>query len=179
MSEGTALPVRRELQVLFDDDESCLDPRRTIKDSLMDAALALELGAVEQRVRNALDPCRLDADILYATASELDAAPRRLAALARALLAEPAVVVIDEPAGHLDPSSRALVLTVLSDIARNGSTALLVLTRDVAAARSVSKTIGILERGILVEVGDAARVLTAPIHPYTQALVAAAPRLAY
>lgn len=171
------LAVRRGLQVIFDDEESGLDPRRTIAESLGEAATALRLDDLDDRVRRALELCRLDAAILDAAAGALDDGRRRLAALARALLAQPDVIVIDEPAGHLDPSSRALVLEVLGDL--NGTSALLLLTRDLAAARAIASTTGVLHRGALVEIGDTARVLGAPSHPYAQALVAAAPRVAY
>lgn len=172
-----SLDVRRGLQVLFDDVESGLDPRRTVRESLLDAALALRLDRVDERVAKALERCRLHPAVLDAVAGALDHGRLRLAALARALLADPAVVVIDEPGAHLDPSSRALVLEVLGEL--RSTTALLVLTRDLAAARAVATTTGVLLKGALVELGDTARVLATPAHPYAQALVAAAPRVAY
>lgn len=173
--------VRRALQVVFDDPESGLDPRRTVEQILVDADLALGLDVASRgaRVRRALARARLDAGILDTRAGVLAAGPRRRAALARALLAEPSALVIDEPAGGLDPSDRALVLETLEDLQLLGpeAPALLVLTRDLAAARTLAQRAGVLKRGALVEVGEVDKVLETPEHPYAKSLVAAAPRV--
>lgn len=186
-----SLDVRRGLQVVFDDADSALDPRRTVRESLVDAIAALRLPldadsggdadlsrALDRTLRRALERARLDPAVLGERAGALDEGRRRLAAIARALLPSPAVLVVDEPATHLDPSARALVLDALAEAPASG-TSLLVLTRDLAAARALSTSTVVLLKGGVVESGETAKVLAAPDHPYAQALVAAAPRVAY
>ncbi len=185
------LDVRRGMQVILDDPESALDPRRTVRESLVDAVAALRLPldaagaadldlarALDRLLTRALERARLDPAVLDERAGALDEGRRRLVAIARALLSEPTILVIDEPATHLDPSARALVLDALAEAPAAG-TALLVLTRDLAAARALSTTTVVLLQGAVVEAGETAKVLAAPNHPYAQALVAAAPRVAY
>jgi peptide/nickel transport system ATP-binding protein len=186
-----SVDVRRGVQVLLDDLESGLDPRRTVRESLVDALSALRIPldaasggdgdlarALDRTLARALERARLDASVLLERAGALDEGRRRLVAIARALLADPAVLVVDEPATHLDPSARALVLDALAE-APTAGTALLVLTRDLAAARALSTSTVVLLKGAVVEAGETAKVLAAPNHPYAQALVAAAPRVAY
>lgn len=174
------LSVRRAVQVLFDDPEAGLDPRCTIERSLQLAleALELERSAWVSRIERAVALSRLPNDLLTSRAESLGPGHLRLAALARALVAEPEVIVADEPTAGLDPSDRALVLETLRGLCREqGGPAILLLTRDLAAARALATRIGVLKKGKLVEMGDATRLFEAASDPYTRALIAAAPQL--
>jgi ABC-type glutathione transport system ATPase component len=172
-----ALAVRRSLHVLFDDVEAALDPRLTLAESfrLVEDALALDPSTRDARVEEALVRTRLAPELLQARPAWLTPGQRRCAALARALLAQPAAIVLDEPTGGLDPSDRALVLEALD--ALQGGPALLVLTGDLLAARRLARRAGVLVGGSLVELDDVEKVLRSPAHPHTQALVAATPGL--
>jgi peptide/nickel transport system ATP-binding protein len=170
----SALVVRRHLQVLFDDDEAALDPRLPVRESFRLAARALRLDDVDARIARALDRARVRSDVLDVRAADLHAGDRKRAGLARALLSEPAVLVVDEPAGGLDPSERAVVLETL--VTLRGSMSFVFLCADLAAARTLADRVGVLHKGALVEIDAADVVFSAPKHPYAQALVAAAPR---
>ena len=178
---AAGLNVRRALQVLLDDDEAALDPRLHVEESLAlaDAALGLtQRGPRTERFVAALERAQLGPDVLLARAGALTAGQRKRVALARALLAEPSAIVVDEPAGGLDPFGRGVILDTLGALsARPGGPALLVLTKDLAAARTLARKVGVLRRGALVEIADTDALFSSPQHPYTQALVAAAPRM--
>lgn len=175
---GLRLRVRRSIHVLFDDPEAALDPRRTLRESfdLVEEALRLDASTRDDRTRRALDRARLKREHLDERAGDLGAGARKRAALARALLSEPSVLVVDEPAGGLDPSDRALALETLAALRADGP-ALLVLTKDLGAARTLAQKVGVLHAGALVELGAPSLVLESPTHPVAQALVAAAPRV--
>lgn len=178
--------VRRMLSVIFDDPEHGFDPRRTIERALIDAAAALALVDAERDVatlvRTAAVRARFPVDALATRAGVLAPGLRARAALARALLAEPAVVVIDEPAARLDPLERALLLEALGGLARVSgdpapAPAVLALTQRPDVARALAQRVGVLYLGTLVELGGP-DVLDDPRHPYTRALLEAAPRRA-
>ena len=169
------LEVRRQLQVVLDDEEAGIDPRLTVAHTLTLARRALRVSD-DDAIAQSLSAVQLDARVLPLRAAELSAGDKKRVALARALLAEPSVLVIDEPASGLDPSERALLLEILAGL-RSPKRALLLLCADLAAARTLAQRIGVLRHGALVEMASADALFTAPAHPYSQQLVAAAPRV--
>ncbi len=178
------LQVRRTLQVLLDDPEHGFDPRRTVERALLDAAQALALPGssadVSARVHAAAKRARLPLDVFGSRAGALAAGVRARAALARTLIAEPAVIVMDEPAARLDPLERGLLLEALSGLARatgdeGPAPAVLALTQRPDVARAIAQRVGVLYLGTLVELGGP-DVLDDPRHPYTRALLEATPR---
>ncbi len=178
LSRGLA--VRRNLQVLFDDPEAGIDPRLPVAETLTLADDALRLagrGPRRERFAAALARVHLDPAVLGRRASTLSAGQKKRVALARALLAEPSVLVVDEPAGGLDPSERAAILETLAVLRNERRAALLVLCKDLAAARSLADRVGVLQHGALVELRPTEQLFEAPEHSYTRALVAAAPRV--
>lgn len=175
--------VRQKLQVIFDDPEAGLNPRRTVLASLREAFDALELARegepFEARATRALERAQLSASAAGARARELSAGLRARACLARALMADPDVLVIDEPTARLDPLERAALLDALrrlgADAANTPPPAVLVLTQRPDVARALATQVGVLYLGTLVETGTPA-LLDAPSHPYTRGFLAAAPQ---
>lgn len=178
------LAVRRKLQVIFDDAEAGLNPRWTILESMREAfdalALATDGVAFEERTARAMSRAQLATSAAGARAAELSAGLRARACLARALLADPAVLVIDEPTARLDPLERAALLEALrrltaADGAPAQRLAILALTQRPDVARALAERVGVLYLGTLVELGDPS-LLDAPAHPYTRGFLAAAPQ---
>ncbi len=181
-----ALQVRRRLQVVFDDPEACLDPRCTIADSLREAFDALGLGrdgtAFESTADRALARARFPAEARGTRARDLPAGLRARAALARALLPGPQVVVVDEPSARLDPLARASLLEALIGLTPTGAApgdraALLALTHRPDVARALAQRVGVLYLGALVELGSV-ELLDTPVHPYARGFLASAPQRA-
>lgn len=168
------LEVRRRLQVVLDDVTSGLDPRLTVAQSFSLFLRALRLPAPDRDAMwEVLRRVDLGETVLAERAEALGRGEAKRAAIARALLASPAVLVLDEPTRGLDPIER---MAVLSTIARLVSQCVVVVaTRDIALARAVATRVAVLARGELVEVDEADRVFFAPGHEVTRGLVASAP----
>lgn len=166
---------RREMQAVF--AEASLDPRLTLAASIGAplAAFAPELsgGERQERVRRIMLRVGLDPDLGERRPREATAGELQRAALARAMIGKPKLVVCDEPAAALDLSEQALLLALLADLQREDGVSLLYISRDLAVARAIAHRLLVLFFGQAVECGPTEAVLTAPRHPYTRALVAA------
>jgi ABC-type glutathione transport system ATPase component len=168
--------VRRKIQPVFQDPTASLNPRRTVADLI---AQALPDGrkrdtAVELLERVGLRP---GAQFMGRLPHEVSGGQRQRIAIARALAAEPALIIADEPLSGADVSVRGQVLNLLIDLQRERGLAYLMITHDISIARVFANRVAVMMRGEIVETGPAEAVLTAPQHDYTRRLVAAVPRL--
>jgi len=179
--EGQAVPwevrrrtpqARHRLQYVFQNPYASLNPRRTVESSLL-AALPKQLGARERRARvmAALDRVELPALTAEAYPAELSGGQRQRVAIARGLVAEPSVLLCDEVTSALDVSVQASVIELLRGLVADGLGVLLV-THDLGVVRSIADEVLVMSEGAIVERGEADDVLTQPIHPYTQSLLA-------
>jgi oligopeptide/dipeptide ABC transporter ATP-binding protein len=167
---------RRDVQAVFQDTGAALNPRRRIIDSV---ALPLRYNLGQSRVRARaeaavlLDSVGLPAtSFAYRLPQALSGGQRQRVGIARALASNPSLIVADEPVSALDVSVRAQILRLLRD---QQGLACLFITHDLGVARAVADRVAVMYRGVLVELGPAGALLTAPRHPYTQALLAAIP----
>ncbi len=169
--------ARVAMQPIFQDASSSLNPRRPARELM---AQALQ-GQVEpdQAAARLLDRVGLSPgrDYLPRFAHELSGGQRQRLAIARALAMNPKLIIADEPLSGADVSIRGQVLNLLLDIKEERGVAYLMITHDISIARHFADRVAVMQRGIIVEVGPAAQVLTAPSHPYTRELVAAVPVL--
>jgi oligopeptide/dipeptide ABC transporter ATP-binding protein len=167
-----------DLQVVFQDPYNSLNPARTIGQTLREALQAQgrldRIGAAE-RVREMLDRVGLPADAAHRYPAHFSGGQRQRIAIARALMARPRLVVCDEPVSALDVSVQASVLNLLRELQRDLELSYLFITHDLPVVRHVSHRIIVLYRGRIMEEGTAAMVYHRPSHPYTQALLDAAP----
>lgn len=167
---------RREVQLLFPDSNLTLDPRRPLAENIalpLRWNLRLGRGAAARRVDELLDQTGLPPDIYRRRMPhELSPLQRQRACLARALASGPTLIVADEPAWLLDISGRAQILGLLATLQREHRIACLLMTRDVATARSLAERVLILHEGRLVESGPAREVLDRPRHGHTRELLA-------
>ncbi len=171
--------VRRTIQIVFQDPLASLDPRQRVGAALEEVLWVHRREARPERARLARE---LLARVgLPRTAErfphELSGGERQRVAIARALAVEPRLLVCDEAVSSLDVSVRAQVLELLRDLQRERGLAYLFVSHDLAVVRHFARRVAVLYLGQVVETGAVGDVLGAPRHPYTQALLAAVPRL--
>lgn len=174
------LPVRRQLQVVFQDPASSLHPRHTVEQIVAEGLVIHGLHAARRgaRVAELLETVGLAADLAGRRARELSGGQRQRVGIARALAVEPRCLLLDEPVSALDVSVQAQIVNLLADLARDRGLAVLFVAHDLHVVRHLCERVLVMQRGRVVEAGAVDDVFSRPQHPYTQALLAAAPRLA-
>ncbi|MER5886274.1 ATP-binding cassette domain-containing protein [Streptomyces sp. NPDC001941] len=167
----------REVQLVFQDPYSSLDPRTSVERVLRET-LRLHFPDRDPapRVRELLDQVGLDARAADALPRHLSGGQRQRVAIARALAVEPAVLVLDEAVAALDVSVQAQILNLLADIRQRTAIGYLFITHDLGVVRCVTDEVLVMHRGRVVEAGPTATVLAAPQHPYTRLLLDSVPR---
>ncbi|CAH0226398.1 ATP-binding cassette domain-containing protein [Microbacterium sp. Bi128] len=166
-----------EIQVVFQDPYSSLNPSMTIEQILAEPLTASGVAGPEarSRVRDLLDQVGLPSDARSRLPREFSGGQRQRVAIARALALRPKLIVCDEPVSALDLSTQARVLDLFIDIQNRTGVAYLFITHDLAVVRHISHRVAVMYKGEIVETGPADRVTSAPEHPYTQRLFMAAP----
>lgn len=181
-AEGPALTAaRRRAQMLFQDPAEALSPRLSVADAVREPLDVQRIGTPAQRaeaVRRALTDARLpsNAGFLQRRAHELSGGQLARVALARALVLEPKLLVADEPLEGLDPSERATILQLLKTLQVERGMAMVLISHDLAVMLRVADRVMVLDGGRIVEQATGTRLLLAPQHPVTRALLAAAGR---
>ncbi|GAA1924720.1 ATP-binding cassette domain-containing protein [Microbacterium aoyamense] len=166
-----------EIQVVFQDPYSSLNPNLTIEQILTEPLTAGGTPSKEakSRVRDLLEQVGLPGDARSRLPREFSGGQRQRVAIARALALEPKLIVCDEPVSALDLSTQARVLDLFIDIQERTGVAYLFITHDLAVVRHVSHRVAVMYHGEIVESGDGDQVTARPQHPYTQRLFLAAP----
>jgi ABC-type oligopeptide transport system ATPase subunit len=168
----------RDIQVVFQDPYGSLNPARTIGDTLAEPLLgdrSLSRQDIAQRIAEVLQRVGMPADTAQRYPGQFSGGQRQRIAIARAVIARPRLIVCDEPVSALDLSVQAQVLNLLKELQQSMGLAMLFISHDLTVVRHVSHRTVVLYRGDIVEQGDAAQVHEHPQHPYTRALLAAAP----
>ena len=171
---------RRSVQMIFQDPHASLDPRYTVARTLSEPLDVHAIGASGERdirVRELLDAVGLAADLLPRYPHELSGGQRQRVGIARALALEPKLIVADEPVSSLDVSVRAQILALLSSLQRERGIAFLLISHDLAVVQHMSHDVAVMYQGRIVEQASVEALYRAPRHAYTQALLAAVPKL--
>jgi oligopeptide/dipeptide ABC transporter ATP-binding protein len=178
--EAALRPLRRRMQIVFQDPYASLNPRRTVRE-IVSLPLALHENAggaeAERRVMAMLDRVGLARAHLDRYPHQFSGGQRQRIGIARALILKPDFVVCDEPVSALDVSVQAQVLALLRELRDELGLALLFISHDLAVVAHLAARIAVMYLGRLVEEGPRDAVIRRPAHPYTQALLAAVPRL--
>jgi len=169
--------LARDIQVVFQDPYSSLNPALTIGDILTEPLIVQGATRTEarSRVRGLLNQVELPADAAERLPREFSGGQRQRIAIARALAPEPKLIICDEPVSALDLSTQATVLRLLLEIQQQTGVACLFVSHDLAVVRYVSHRVSVIYKGDIVETGPAGQVTSSPAHPYTQSLLLAAP----
>ena len=166
-----------ELRVVFQDPYSSLNPTCRIGQTLAEALKLVGVTGDNARARSiaALESVGLPGDAVNRFPAQFSGGQRQRIAVARALVCEPTVIVLDEPVSALDLSTQAQVLNLLADLRDERQLSFLFIAHDLGVVRFLAHRVIVLYRGRIMESGPADAVTTGPRHPYTVALTAAAP----
>ncbi|MBM1174540.1 ABC transporter ATP-binding protein [Microvirga arabica] len=170
-------PMRRRVQIVFQDPYRSLNPRRRVGDSVIEGLINFGQRRDEalNRARELLGLVGLSADAMERYPHQFSGGQRQRICIARALALDPDILVADEAVSALDVSVQAQVLKLLDEIRERIGIAVLFITHDLRVAAQICDTIVVMQHGRVVEAGSAAEVLTAPRQDYTRALIEAAP----
>ncbi|MFE5818237.1 dipeptide ABC transporter ATP-binding protein [Streptomyces sp. NPDC056479] len=172
--------VHPAVQMVFQDPVASLNPRRTVGESIADPLRARgerQEGRIRERVRELLERVGLEAAHHDRYPHEFSGGQRQRVGIARALAADPRVIVCDEPVSALDVTTQAQVVALLGELQRELGLALVFVAHDLAVVRQVSDRVAVMRRGRIVEEGPADEVYDNPQDPYTKQLLAAVPAL--
>jgi oligopeptide/dipeptide ABC transporter ATP-binding protein len=182
LGERQLRPLRRTLQMIYQDPYESLDPRFRVRESVEEPMLVHGIGdsraqreklAVEALERAGLSPARAFLDRFP---HELSGGQRQRVAIAAALVLGPGLLLADEPVSMLDVSVRAGVLSLLDTLRRDGDMGILMITHDLSTAARFADRIAVMYLGRIVEHGPSAEVVRNPQHPYTKALLSVVPK---
>jgi peptide/nickel transport system ATP-binding protein len=169
--------VRRELQMVFQDPVSSLNPRRTVGESIADPLRVQGEDASRKRVRELFDLVGLDPDRIDRYPHEFSGGQRQRIGIARAIGLRPRLLVCDEPVSALDVSTQAQIIRLLASLRTEFDLTLIFVAHDLAVVRQVSDRVAVMSKGVVVELGETDALYDNPTHPYTKSLLAAVPVL--
>ena len=178
LSSGDLRRERRHMQMIFQDPFGSLNPRMSVRDTLVEPQLVHGLGTPAEQLRTAerlLGEVGLPVAALDRYPHEFSGGQRQRIAIARALATNPDLIVADEPVSALDVSVQAQVLNLMRDLQDRHGTTMLFISHDLRVVQFMCDEIGVMYLGEIVEQGPRDAIYGAPRHPYTQALLASAP----
>jgi peptide/nickel transport system ATP-binding protein len=179
LSPGALRPLRRRVQVIFQDPFSSLNPRMRVRDILAEPirnfGLAASRSDMDARINALMDKVRLPRDAVNRWPHEFSGGQRQRIGIARALAAEPDLIVCDEAVSALDVSVKAQIVNLLHDLQQELGLALLFISHDLAIVEHMTHRVAVMYLGKIVEVAPKRNIFAAPRHPYTKALLSAVP----
>jgi oligopeptide/dipeptide ABC transporter ATP-binding protein len=180
LEPGPLRRMRRRFQIVFQDSHGALNPRMRVGTLVAEPLVIHGIGAsrADRRERAAalLDEVGLDRGVLDKYPHEFSGGQRQRIGFARAIACEPEFVVADEPVSALDPSIQAQIVNLMADLQERRGLAYLFIAHDLRLVRHVARRVAVMYLGKIVEEAPAGELYARPLHPYTKALLEAAPR---
>ncbi len=174
-------PIRRDIQMIFQDPFASLNPRLTIEKLLREPLAIHKLASSRNQARDAivnmLENVGLDSSALSRYPHEFSGGQRQRIGIARVMIVKPKLIVADEPVSALDVSIQAQVLNLLKQLQREGGVAMLFISHDLAVVRHISDRIAVMFEGKIVETANKQLLFDDPQHDYTKRLLSAIPRI--
>ncbi len=179
ISERAFVPMRRRIQMIFQDSLNSLNPQFTLADTLAEPFIVHRLAPRRQlrdKVADLLTSVGLSPDMMDQRVTELSGGQRQRVNIARALAPTPEVIIADEPTSSLDVSVQAQVLNLMRDLQRQMGMSYLFISHDLGVVRRMASQVAVMYLGKVVETSSRESIYAHPLHPYTRALMLAAPR---
>jgi len=170
--------VYKNLQMVFQDPESSLDPNMRVGESIGEPLYGLmkwSKEAVDEAIRRSLEIVGLSRDIADRLPAHLSGGQKQRVAIARAICPQPKLVILDEPTSALDASVQAQILKLLLELQKQYSLSYMLITHNIAVAQYMSDFMLVMYAGDVVESGETEEIMAKPRHPYTIALISSAP----
>lgn len=179
LSKRELRKTRKDMQIIFQDPYSSLDPRKSVNQIISEPIVLNKLiknrSEIEKRVKELMDTVGLAERLINVYPHELDGGRRQRICIARALAVEPRFIVCDEPVSALDVSIQAQILNLLRDLKQHRGLTYIFITHDLAVVNYFSDDIVVMYLGRLAEKTSAIELFNEPLHPYTKALLSAIP----
>ncbi len=179
LSHGELRALRKDMQVIFQDPLASLNPRMTvgqiIAEPLKSFMPELSKQQREEKVLTLMDEVGLLPEMLNRYPHEFSGGQAQRIGIARALISDPRLIICDEPVSALDVSIQAQIINLLIELKKKHALALLFISHDLSVVHHISTHIAVLYLGKMIEYGTREELYTSPKHPYTKALLSAAP----
>lgn len=171
-------PLRKKMQMVFQDPNSSLNPRMRIKDIIGEPLYVNKIGTRKEQTRiinDVIERVHLSKDYLNRYPYQLSGGQRQRVAIARALVTKPDILIADEPVSALDVSVQAQILNLLTDLRQQLGLSILMISHDLSVVEYFSDRVAVMYLGKIMEVGKVEDVFKNPVHPYTKALLDSVP----
>ncbi len=179
VTEKAMKPLRKEMQIVFQDPYSSLNPRMTVADIVGEPLdihhLYRSKSEREERIAELLKLVGLNADHARRYAHEFSGGQRQRIGIARALAVNPKFIVCDEPVSALDVSIQAQIINTFEELQQTLGLTYLFIAHDLLVVQHISRRIAVMYLGRIVEIAPSSEIIEHPVHPYTQSLISAIP----
>lgn len=179
IDKKTMKGIRKEIQMIFQDPYSSLDPRMTVLDIIKEPLKAnypkMRKEEMDERAKDMAAKVGLNPAYLMRYPHAFSGGQRQRIGIARALILNPKIIVCDEAVSALDVSIQAQVINLLKDLQKDMGLTYLFISHDLSVVEHISNKVGVMYLGRMVEYGETDQIFTSPKHPYTEALMSAVP----
>lgn len=177
LNQKAVKPLRRQLQVVFQDPFGSLSPRMSVEECIAEGLTVHNIGNVSERIvmiRQALIEVGLDPEVRHRYPHEFSGGQRQRISIARALILKPDVIILDEPTSALDRTVQVQIVELLKDLQKKYGLSYIFISHDLSVIKALSHKVLVMKQGEVVEQGEANALFASPSHPYTQELLKAA-----